>query len=179
MPGFEAAIVGVPEAGAMGVMCSYNMVNGKPTCGNPALTDTLRKDWGFDGYNTSDSDSCGDIWQTHKYAADGEHATAVCLAGGTDINSGGTYNKYLASGVASGVVPEPSARAALRNAYRFRMRLGLFDANTTSPNFDFGAEVVGAAAHRAASLDASKQSMVLLKVRGQWRRQLHGGGRGV
>ena len=31
-------------------MCSYNRLNGKPTCGNAALTDTLRKDMGFTGY---------------------------------------------------------------------------------------------------------------------------------
>eukprot|EP00041_Stephanoeca_diplocostata_P037368 m.1410428 g.1410428 ORF g.1410428 m.1410428 type:complete len:53 (+) comp25024_c1_seq20:797-955(+) len=45
-------------------MCSYNAVNGLPTCGNPAMNKTLREDWGFEGYMTSDSDSCANIERT-------------------------------------------------------------------------------------------------------------------
>lgn len=160
MPGFKEAIV---TGKAMGVMCSYNMLNGKPTCGNPALTKTLRDDWSFDGYITSDTDACGDIYKSHHYASDGQHATADCLAGGTDINSGGTYHENLAPGIASGVVPLSDAQAALHNAYRFRMRLGLFDANSTSANRKIGTEVIGSAEHKAAALEAARQSMVLLK----------------
>jgi beta-glucosidase-like glycosyl hydrolase len=65
------------------------MASGKPTCANPDLTSVLRDDWKFNGYITSDSDACGDIYKTHHYAKDGEHATAECLGGGTDSNSGG------------------------------------------------------------------------------------------
>ena len=36
----------IKEGKALGVMCSYNAVNGLPTCGNPALNATLREDWG-------------------------------------------------------------------------------------------------------------------------------------
>jgi beta-glucosidase len=50
----------------------------------------LREDWQFKGYITSDSDSCDDIYSTHHMAPDAVHAAADCLAGGTDINSGGT-----------------------------------------------------------------------------------------
>jgi hypothetical protein len=139
------------------------MVNGKPTCGNPNLTAVLREDWKFDGYITSDTDACGDIYKTHKYAKDGEHATRDCLAGGTDINSGGTYKSYLASGIKSGVVPDASARTALRNAFRVRMRLGLFDPKVPNKNRDIGTEEIGSAAHKASSAFASLQSMVLLK----------------
>jgi hypothetical protein len=28
---------------------SYNAVNGLPTCANPAMNQTLRGDWGFEG----------------------------------------------------------------------------------------------------------------------------------
>ena len=46
MPPFEQT---VRQGKALGIMCSYNAVNGLPTCGNPALNQTLRGDWGFDG----------------------------------------------------------------------------------------------------------------------------------
>jgi hypothetical protein len=161
MPGFETAIV---QGGAMGIMCSYNSVNGRPTCASPNLTKVLRDDWKFDGYITSDTDACSDIYKSHHFAQSAQEATADCLAGGTDVNSGNTYKANLAPGVEDGTVRLEDAQAALRNAYRFRMRLGLFDGpNVSGANWDFNASVVGADAHRASSLDASKQSMVLLK----------------
>ena len=49
---------------------SYNAVNGVPTCANPALNQTLRGDWGFEGYVTSDTDACGDIQQGHNCGID-------------------------------------------------------------------------------------------------------------
>lgn len=47
MPGYETPI---REGNALGIMCSYNSVNGKPTCANPELLKVLRDDWGFEGY---------------------------------------------------------------------------------------------------------------------------------
>ena len=37
------------------------------------------------------------------------------------------------------------------------MRLGLFDANGTSPNRDIPVDIIGAAEHKQASLDAARQ----------------------
>ena len=62
MPAWEML---VKDGKALGIMCSYNGVNGLPTCGNPALNATLREDWGFEGYITSDSDSCNNIILGH------------------------------------------------------------------------------------------------------------------
>jgi beta-glucosidase-like glycosyl hydrolase len=40
----------VEEGGASGIMCSYNRVNGVPTCADHnLLTKTARGDWGFNG----------------------------------------------------------------------------------------------------------------------------------
>ena len=59
MPGFKSC---VQEGRALGIMCSYNAVNGVPMCGNQhLLTDVLRDQWGFDGYVTSDCGAINDI----------------------------------------------------------------------------------------------------------------------
>ena len=142
-------------------MCSYNMLNGKPTCGNANLTAVLKEDFGFTGYITSDTDACGDIYTSHKYEPTGEKATRDCLMSGTDIDSGGTYSRYLKSAVENKVVdesyvkqarttpdagptlisnpirvrvrvtltsnPTPFGSQALRNTYRMRFEMGLFD----------------------------------------------------
>ena len=92
--------------------------------GNSELTKILREDWKFDGYITSDSDACADISQTHHFAPDLQHATADCLAGGTDINSGDTYKHNLESAVSAGVTSRNATNAALRNAFMVRFRLG-------------------------------------------------------
>ena len=48
LPSFQAC---VEEGKASGIMCSYNAVNGVPSCANDWLLGTLlRESWGFDGY---------------------------------------------------------------------------------------------------------------------------------
>lgn len=55
VPAFRAAIV---EGKAHSIMCSYNALNGVPTCASPfLLTQQLRDYWGFDGYVVSDCDA--------------------------------------------------------------------------------------------------------------------------
>ena len=39
-----------PSSQVSGLMCSYNSINGVPSCANPWLLDEVaRQDWGFDG----------------------------------------------------------------------------------------------------------------------------------
>jgi hypothetical protein len=109
--------------------------------------------------------------------------------GGTDINSGGTYQTYLAQAVADGEMDVSWARLALRNrcdlkasghfssrfshvlahfchlpsSYKMRMKAGLFDPSPTSPYKDIGSDVVGSEAHQEMSLNAAIKGMVLLK----------------
>ena len=56
LPAFRATVT---EGHADSVMCAYNAVDGTPACASKMLLEqTLRKDWGFNGYVTSD---CGAI----------------------------------------------------------------------------------------------------------------------
>ena len=52
LPAFEASI---REGHSASIMCAYPRVNGAYNCENkPLLRDVLRKEWGFDGFVTSD-----------------------------------------------------------------------------------------------------------------------------
>ena len=54
---FQPAFKACGEAGAMSYMCSYNAINGVPSCANrELLTDLLRENWKFNGFVVSD---CG------------------------------------------------------------------------------------------------------------------------
>ena len=70
-PPFEACV----KAGVSGLMCSYNAINGVPSCANKGLIDTARS-WGFDGYVTSDCDADRNVYNTHRYTK--TRAEAVC-----------------------------------------------------------------------------------------------------
>jgi hypothetical protein len=132
---------------------------------------TLREDWGFQGYMTSDSDSCSDLPAGHPKGEDhipatptnGTDATRQCLMGGTDIDSGGTYRKYLAQAVDDGELDVRWARLGLKNSYKMRMMMGLFDPTVDNPYKHVTTDVVGSAEHLAMSLESAKKGMTLLK----------------
>jgi beta-glucosidase len=104
--------IAVKEGGALGVMTSYNRVNGAYCSEDPALlTGILRGEWGFDGFVVSD-------W----YASG---STAGSLHAGLDLEMPGPgrfFGEKLAAAVESGRVGEGELDA------RARRLLGVFDA---------------------------------------------------
>ena len=70
-PAFHACI---HEGGARSVMCSYNAVNGVPSCGNAGLlTGRLRDAWGFDGFIVSDCYAIKGITFPGRWTKCGSH----------------------------------------------------------------------------------------------------------
>ena len=62
LPSFQTC---VEEGKVSGIMCSYNAVNGVPSCANDWLLGTLLRDsWQFDGYVTSDCDADSDVFNS-------------------------------------------------------------------------------------------------------------------
>ena len=65
MPPFQAC---VEQGHVTGLMCSYNAVNGVPSCANAWLLDTVaRGEWSFDGYITSDCGAEEDVFSNHHF----------------------------------------------------------------------------------------------------------------
>mmetsp|Transcript_8016 Transcript_8016/g.8854 ORF Transcript_8016/g.8854 Transcript_8016/m.8854 type:complete len:761 (+) Transcript_8016:22-2304(+) len=153
----------VQQANAKGVMCSYNALNGVPTCASKFLNSTLRGDWGFTGYVTSDSGAIFDIYGAHHYAKTYEEAAADGILGGTDINSGSVYLSHLNNAVTQGLIKESDVDLALYRTLGLRIDLGLFDPIDDQPYWHVPPTVVGTAAHQEINLFTTLQSMVLLK----------------
>lgn len=128
LPAFKAAVV---RGKASHVMCSYNAVNGKPTCAHDELLTTiLREQWGFDGFVVSDYDAWINLVTTHHYASDFEDAAAKGINAGMDQEGGfGTYTVIdkMADALNSGKVKTDTVIEAFRRLMRVRMRLGMFD----------------------------------------------------
>ena len=161
LPHFRAAIV---EGGAESIMCSYNRVNGVPSCGNSWLLDTvLRKEWGFGGFVVSDCGAIGAmVWGHHVKGSD-EEAVAAGLHAGCDLECGKAYRDQLERAVADGSVSEADVDRALARVLRARFRLGMFDPPERNPYAAIPMSVVDGPEHHKLALAAARESLVLLK----------------
>lgn len=106
--GFEIC---VREAGAKGIMTSYNKINGvyAPNC-HDICTKTLRNEWGFDGVVMTD------WFSTNKGQAD----NAIAMGSGNDLimPGGGNFKKEILQGVKSGKIQQEDVRRCCANVVK-------------------------------------------------------------
>lgn len=162
MRAFRAAIV---QGHADSLMCSYNAVDGVPSCANTMLLEqTLRRGWGFDGYVTSDCGAISDFYSPngHHYSPDAAHASAAAMEAGTDTNCGDSY-KSLAQAVQEGLMPVSVLNRAVERLFTARFRLGMFDPASMDPYAHIPMSEVDSPVHHALALKMARESMVLLK----------------
>jgi beta-glucosidase-like glycosyl hydrolase len=85
LPAFEKAFV---EGGSSGAMCSYNAINGAPSCANEyILTDVVRGMWSPDAHVTSDCGAISNLMGDPVNAPSAEAAASMAMNAGT-----GTFN---------------------------------------------------------------------------------------
>ncbi|KXT09436.1 hypothetical protein AC579_5988 [Pseudocercospora musae] len=112
-------------------MCSYNALNGIPTCADPYLLQTvLREHWNWtaeEQWVTSDCDAVQNVFMPHDYASSREEAAAISLKAGTDINCGTYYQEHLPRAYEQGLINETDVDTSLIRQYSSLIRLGYFD----------------------------------------------------
>ena len=150
LPAFEAAI---KNGHAGSIMCSYNKLWGRYACENPRLLQGyLRKDWGFDGFVTSD-------WGA-------THSTVDSALSGLDMEMHGTpsqyYNDPLKQAVESGKVPMATLDGMLRHIFVPMFRFGLFDKPPKSEPGAYGNQAI-TPEHRSLARKIAEEAAVLLK----------------
>ena len=158
LPAFERL---VKEAKVEGVMGAYNAVNGEPSCASPYLMGKLR-DWGFDGYFVSDCWAIRDFHEAHHITNEPKESASLAIKAGCDVNCGCTY-EHLLTGYREGLISKDEIRKACVHAMRTRIRLGMFD---KTEHFDYPYSTVACKQHKAESLKAAQESIVLLKNNG-------------
>ncbi|WP_068471863.1 glycoside hydrolase family 3 C-terminal domain-containing protein [Saccharicrinis aurantiacus] len=160
-PAFEAL---VKDAKVEGVMTAYNMVYGKPSCTSEFLVkETLREEWGFDGYVTSDCGAIAGAAGKQGYADTPMDAAALALKAGVDLNCGGTYQKSLKDAVANGMVSEELVHERVSQLFKTRFRLGLFDNDKNHPYNNISPDEIHSQAHIDLAREVAQKSIVLLK----------------
>jgi beta-glucosidase len=150
---FEAAV----KQGHVGsIMCSYNLAFGQHLCENKALLDgVLRREWGFQGFVTSD-------WGA-------THSTAPSANAGLDLEMNAAppqyYGTALGTAISAGQVSMATLDGMLRHIFVPMFRFGLFDHPVvTQPNAYLNQ--ADTPADRTLARRISEQSTVLLKNQG-------------
>ena len=109
----------VEQGKVSGLMCSYNSVNGVPSCANGWLLDeTARKSWGFDGYVTSDCDADADVFNSHHYTKTPEEAVADVLKAGTDVDCTSFVGQHAQSALDMKLISESDIDERLTNLFK-------------------------------------------------------------
>lgn len=155
------------EAGALGVMSSYNDYDGEPITGSyHFLTEILRQEWGFKGYVVSDSEAVEFISSKHKVANTYEDGIAQAVNAGLNIRTHFTppadFILPLRKAVADGKISQETLDKRVAEILRVKFWLGLFD-NPYRGNGKQAEQIVHSKEHQAVSLEAARQSLVLLK----------------
>ncbi len=147
LPAFEAAVT---EGGAMSVMSAYNKVNGKWCSENPhLLTEILKDDWKFPGFVVSDWGAVHSVVPTANAGLDVE------MPEGAHLNA-----DSLLPALKRGEVTVATIDDKVRRLLRTMIWAGLFDGKLK----DKGA--MDTPDHRATSLEAAREGIVLLKNEG-------------
>lgn len=146
------------------VMCSYNAVDGIPSCANEYLLQyVLREDWGFTEpyrYVTSDCDAVGNIYSPHNFTDSAAAAAAVALNAGTNLDCGTTY-LLLNESVANNWTTMAQVDASLTNLYTALFTVGYFDGQ---PEYDsLSWSDVSTPSAQSLAYQAAWEGMTLLK----------------
>ncbi|PON49835.1 Glycoside hydrolase [Parasponia andersonii] len=79
-PPFKSCVI---DGNVASVMCSYNQVNGIPTCADPdLLSGVIRGEWKLNGYIVSDCDSVDVLFNSQHYTKTPEEAAAKTILAG-------------------------------------------------------------------------------------------------
>ncbi|MFS4454897.1 glycoside hydrolase family 3 N-terminal domain-containing protein [Maribacter sp. 2304DJ31-5] len=156
----------IEETEIMGVMSSYNDYDGEPITGSPYfLTQLLRNTYGFKGYVVSDSDALAYLYTKHHVVDSYKKAVLQAITAGLNVRTTFNHPKNfitpLRELVQEGELSKEILDKRVRDVLYVKFKEGLFD--TPYKEEKTAGQVVRSKAHKALSLQASREAIVLLK----------------
>lgn len=157
----------IQETGLLGVMSSYNDYDGIPVQGSYYwLTKRLRGEMGFRGYVVSDSDAVEYLYTKHGTAKDMKESVRQSVEAGLNVRctfrSPESFVELLRELVKEGGISEETINSRVRDILRVKFLIGLFD-SPYQMQLAEADKVVENSEHEAVALQASRESIVLLK----------------
>src|SRR4051794_37336589 len=163
------------DAGAQTVMVDSGSINGVPATGSHyLLTDILRKQMGFKGVVISDYQDVPALQTAYHTAPDLAGAIADAVNAGVDMSmevfDPAQWQTAILHDVATGAISETRINEAVRRILTLKFQLGLFDqacvTDTSTPCVDTSVANAAVTAGRAGTLDATNESITLLRNQG-------------
>ena len=165
LPAFKAL---VKKGNVREVMCAYNRYEGVPCCtSDRLLVDILRRKWGFDGIVLTDCDAINNFYNKgqHETHPDPLSASVDAVLNGTDLECGKVF-MVLTEALDKGLIQESTLDDHLRRTLLGRFELGMFDPEDMIPWANLGPDVISSESNHQLSIQAARESMVLLKNNG-------------
>ncbi|KAL9259944.1 Beta-D-xylosidase 4-like protein [Drosera capensis] len=161
-PPFKSCVV---DGNVASVMCSYNQINGTPSCADADLLyGVVRGEWKLNGYIVSDCDSVDVLYNSQHYKKTPEEAAAITITSGLDLDCGSFLKLHTLDAVNGKLLNESSINKAISNNFATLMRLGFFDGNPKKQQYGhLGPKDVCTAEHQELAREAARQGIVLLK----------------
>ncbi|KAI1759195.1 glycoside hydrolase family 3 protein [Hypoxylon sp. FL1150] len=163
MPPFEACA----KANVGSFMCSYNALNGVPTCASSyLLQDILRDHWNWTRdyqYVVSDCDALQNVYKPHNWRDTREASAASSLLAGTDLDCGFYYQLHLPTAYDEGLIDEDTLDLAITRLYGSLIKLGYFDAADANPFRSLNFSHVSTPYAEDLARKAAEEGIVLIK----------------
>ncbi len=161
LPAFKAL---VKKGNVREVMCAYNRYEGVPCCtSDRLLVDILRRKWDYDGIVLTDCDAINNFYNRgqHETHPGPLEASVDAVLNGTDLECGKVF-MVLEEALEKGLITEEVLDEHLRKTLYGRFELGMFDPADMIPWKDLGPEVISSESNHQLSVQAARESMVLL-----------------
>jgi beta-D-xylosidase 4 len=147
-------------------MCSYNAVNGVPTCADPYVLQTILRDhWNWtdsNNYITSDCEAVADISQAHKYAKSNAEGTGLAFSAGMDNSCEYSGSSDIPGAWNQKFMNISTIDRALRRQYEGLVRAGYFD-GAAATYANLGIKDVNTKEAQQLSLQIASEGLVMLK----------------
>ncbi|KAF7445617.1 Beta-xylosidase [Pyrenophora tritici-repentis] len=147
-------------------MCSYNAVNGVPTCADTyVLEDILRKHWNWtdsNNYITSDCEAVKDISLRHKYVATLQEATAIAFNNGMDLSCEYSGSSDIPGAFSQGLLNVSVIDRALTRQYEGLVHAGYFD-GAAATYANLGVQDINTPEAQKLVLQVAAEGLTLLK----------------
>ena len=154
------------DAGAKGVMASYNAWNGTPMAINPVLRKVVIGKWGVDVVSSDGGAVTNLVKWYHRFPTQKDAVVATLKAGINQYLD--VYKDQLHEAVKDGSVTQADLDEALRRKFRITAKLGLLDPPTLVPysKVHGGTPPWDGEQDQAISRKMALESLVLLKNSG-------------
>jgi len=147
-------------------MCSYNAVNGIPTCADTyVLGDILRGHWNWtdsNNYIVSDCEAVADISENHNYVDTLAEGTGLAFKNGMDLSCEYEGSSDIPGAYNQSFLDVPTIDRALTRQYEGLIHAGYFDGDSAT-YANLGVKDINTPEAQRLSLKVASEGIVMLK----------------